>query len=323
VVRHALVQYNQMPMKSAHPNFLPPAGTQIVVRVPITDNGGTVIVPSGAVGVIVKAPVDPTHAYRVRFMDGTEATLKRQDFIIHSHFKNPQQPDDPLAGIDLYERVIYRCVVGSRAYGLDVTGSDTDLRGIYLPPADLHWSLYGVPEQLENPETEECYWEVQKFLILALKANPNILECLYTPLVERATPLAQELLDMREIFLSKLIYQTYNGYVMSQFKKLQKHIQNKGTIKWKHAMHLIRLLLSGITALEQGYVLVDVGEYRTELLAIRSGGVPWEDVNARRLELHKAFDAAFQKTALPDRPDYERANAYLVKARRSAFESNQ
>jgi len=26
---------------------------------------------------------------------------------------------------------------------------------------------------------------------------------------------------MREKFLSRMVYQTYNGYVMSQFKKLQ------------------------------------------------------------------------------------------------------
>jgi serine/threonine protein kinase len=117
--------------------------------------------------------------------------------------------------------VIYRCVVGSRAFGLAGDGSDTDRRGIYLPPADLQWSRYGARELLKNEATQECYWELQKFLILSLKATPNILECLYTPLVETATPIAQELLATREFFLSKLVYQTYNGYVMSQFKKLE------------------------------------------------------------------------------------------------------
>ena len=32
--------------------------------------------------------------------------------------------------IDLNERVIYRCVIGSRAYGLDDERSDTDRRDI-------------------------------------------------------------------------------------------------------------------------------------------------------------------------------------------------
>jgi len=94
-----------------------------------------------------------------------------------------------------------------------------DRRGFYLPPAERHWSLYGVPEQLEDEAAQECYWELRKFLGMALKANPNVLECLYTPLVDLATPLAQELLGMRAIFLSRLIYQTFNGYAMSQFKK--------------------------------------------------------------------------------------------------------
>ena len=58
----------------------------------------------------------------------------------------------------LFDRVIYRCVVGSRAFGLDTEDSDVDRRGIYLPPAELHWSLYGVPEQLEHDGNGECYW---------------------------------------------------------------------------------------------------------------------------------------------------------------------
>ena len=70
-----------------------------------------------------------------------------------------------------------------------------------------------MPEQLENEATQEVYWELQKFLTLALKANPNVLECLYTPLVEHAGAMAQRLLEQRSIFLSKLVYQTYNGYV--------------------------------------------------------------------------------------------------------------
>ena len=157
---------------------------------------------------------------------------------------------------------------------------------------------------------------MQKFLVLALKANPNVLECLYTTLVEHATALAEELRTLRGAFLSKLVYQTYNGYVLSQFKKLAAHLARHGTIKWKHAMHLIRLLLSGITALREGHVPVSVEEHRDRLLAIRDGAMPWSEINAWRLELHRAFDAAYAATKLPDRPDYERANALLLKARR-------
>jgi hypothetical protein len=271
------------------------------------------------VGVVVKAPTDNSHAYRVGLPNGVEVTLRRDEFSIRKHFQKEglQQAESELAELNLYDHVIYRCIVGSRAYGLDDANSDTDRRGIYLPPAQLHWSLYGIPEQLENKDAQECYWELQKFLILALKANPTVLECLYTPLVETATPLAEELLAMRSMFLSQLVYQTYNSYVMSQFKKMEQDIRTKGEVKWKHVMHLIRLLLSGITVLKKGFVPVRVEEHRQQLLAIRRGEVSWEEVNALRLSLHQEFDTAFAATDLPERPDYERANAFLIKARTS------
>ncbi len=302
-----------------NPSFIVPIGTQVVCNVDVKNNAGEVLFAKGVVGIIVRSPVDNTHAYRVRFMDETDLMLPRRDFIPRKQFQNPLESANTVDENDLYQRVIYRCITGSRAYGLDNDQSDTDLRGIYLPPADLHWSLYGVPEQLENDERQECYWELQKFILLALKANPNILECLYTPLVDYQTPLAAELVALREIFLSKMIYQTYNGYVMSQFKRLEHHLQNHGTIKWKHAMHLIRLLLSGIIALHEGYIPVRVEAHRDQLLAIRHGQLPWAEVNAWRIQLHKDFDAAFEVTKLPDRPDYERANTFLVYARRSAL----
>ncbi|MEN6520500.1 MAG: nucleotidyltransferase domain-containing protein [Armatimonadota bacterium] len=298
---------------------LVPTGTEIVTRVVTNDH------PSGSVGVITASPADNTHSYQIRLVDGAEVSLRREEFAILKHFQRHgiDEPGAVLAEYDLYDGVIYRCVVGSRAYGLGGDESDTDRRGIYLPPADLHWSLYGVPEQLENKETDEVYWELRKFLILALKANPNILECLYTPIVEMATPLAQELLDMRKVFLSKLVYQTYNGYVISQFKKLEQDLRTRGEIRWKHAMHLIRLLLSGITALRKCYVPVSVEEYRDQLLAIRRGDVPWEEIDAWRLDLHKQFDEIYEETSLPDRPDYARANAFLIKARKMRAMENR
>lgn len=306
------------------PNLILPVGTQVVTRVEVKVSAHEPVRPCGAVGLIVKAPIDPSHAYRVRFPDGVEASLRREELSIRKQFQ--QEAVQPISRLredfPFYDYVIYRCVVGSRAFGLSNAQSDTDLRGIYLPPASLHWSLYGVPEQLENKENQECYWEIQKFLILALKANPNILECLYTPLVETATPLAEELLFMRHIFLSQLVYQTYNGYVMSQFKKLEQDLRTKGVIKPKHAMHLVRLLLSGITILKEGCVPVRVEEHREKLLAIRNGEMPWQEINAWRLSLHRAFDAAFSATTLPERPDYEKANAFLLKARRNMLESD-
>jgi predicted nucleotidyltransferase len=302
------------------PGLILPVGTQVVTRHAITGATGEILHPRGSVGVIVDASSDQVQVYQVRFPTGGETLMQRQDFAIRKHLR--QSTLQRLQGIDhsaLFAHVQYRCVVGSRAYGLDDDDSDTDRRGFYVAPPDLQWSLDGAPEQIENQETQETYWELQKFLMMALKANPNVLECLYTPLVEAQSELADELLAMRSIFLSRFVYQTYNGYVLSQFKKLEQDLRTKGAPRWKHAMHLIRLLLSGITVLKEGAVLVRVSDYRDRLLTIKRAEMPWAEVNAWRLSLHHEFDRAFMESKLPDRPDFERADAFLIKARRSVL----
>lgn len=296
--------------------LLVPVGTQIVTSVETKILNAGRFQPRGTVGVIRSLPVDATHSYMVEFPDGSTAALRRTDFSLRKEFQTETAiPTAENHGLEEY--VIYRCVVGSKAFGLDDENSDTDYRGIYLPPADVHWSLYGVPEQLEEKDREECFWELQKFLVLALKANPNILECLHTPLVLYADDVARELLGMRSVFLSKLVYQTYNGYVMSQFKKLEQDLRARGEIKWKHAMHLIRLLLQGVDILRRGDLQVSADEHRAMLLDIKRGAVEWDEVNKWRLSLHEDFAAAFENTSLPERPDYEKANEFLVRARRS------
>lgn len=303
------------------PHLIYSVGSQVVTLMELKDQQGRTQHPRGAVGVVVRSPSDLDHAYRVRFPDGDDATLHRHEITLLAAMKEAEIGDSTGLRVsdDLYQRVILRCVIGSQAYGLACEGSDVDRRGVYLPTADAHWSLHGVPEQIENDPTQEVYWEFQKFLVLALKANPNVLECLYSPIVEQATPLGSELLAMRDAFLSRLVYQTYNGYVLSQFKKMQADLRNQGQVKWKHVMHLIRLLMSGVHVLRHGTVPVRVEEHRELLLAIRRGEVAWDETERLRLSLHKEFEEAATRTALPDLPAYDRANALLIRARRLAI----
>jgi uncharacterized protein len=312
-----------METPNLNPTLILPVGTQVVNAIDFQNKDGEILIPKGSVGIILTAPTDNFHSYRVRFPDGKEANFLRRELSIRKHFQNAgMELNQGLVEYDFTRHVIYRCIVGSRAYGLDHSESDTDVRGIYLPPAEMHWSLYGVPEQLENKDKEECFWELQKFLVLALKANPNVLECLYSPQVEFANPIAEELLSIRNIFLSRLVYQTYNGYVLSQFRKMEQDIRTKGGIKWKHAMHLIRLLISGAKTLSEGFVPIEVGQYREPLLEIRQGLWVWEKVDAWRLELHAKFEAAYAKTILPERPDYEKANQFLIESRRKSIQGS-
>jgi hypothetical protein len=124
--------------------------------------------------------------------------------------------------VRLQDFVIFRYIVGS----------DVDRRGFYLPPAELHWGLAGVPEQLET-DRENCYWEIEKFIRLGLEANPNILDCLYSPLVETCTPFAAQLIEMRHSFPSRQIHRTCNSQALSQFRELEQDLRNERGIRWK------------------------------------------------------------------------------------------
>jgi hypothetical protein len=145
-------------------------GTRIVTRndanriggqaVPAPNSAGALI-PAGAVGVIIDSPTDAQHAYKVRFNDGAEAMLRRNEFSILKEFKNvpgtrssPPGSDSlapiwgegqsegasasPHSDFDFWQPfIIYRCVVGSQAFGLSGDDSDVDLGNCEIRTANV------------------------------------------------------------------------------------------------------------------------------------------------------------------------------------------
>jgi len=61
---------------------------------------------------------------------------------------------------------------------------------------------------------------------------------------------------------------------------------------------------------------VRVEAHRERLLAVKRGEMAWPEVDAWRKELHRDFERALAETRLPERPNYEKANEFLIKARR-------
>jgi hypothetical protein len=143
-----------------------------------------------------------------------------------------------------------------------------------------------------------------------------VLECLWSPLVEHADGYGEELLTLRGAFLSRRAYGTFLRYAESQFRKLRGDLRNRGEPRWKHVMHLLRLMISGRHLLVTGEPLVDVGPYRGRLLAVRGGELPWEEILAWRASLTADLDAALAGSALPAEPDRARVEEFLVSVRR-------
>jgi uncharacterized protein len=222
-----------------------------------------------------------------------------------------------LTGVELVEqRTVYAAVVGSRAYGLESTDSDVDVRGVYQAPTSAFWSLTKPPMHVDGPAPEHFSWELERCCELALKANPTLLEVLHSPQVLTCTPIGQELLELRPAFLSRLAHSTYAGYVHSQNRKLRADVRRDGVPRWKRVMHLLRLLLAADGLLRTGRLQLDVGPHRERLLEVRRGEVAWEDVERWQLQLLSDVDEALRRSPLPEAPDVATVDAWLVSARR-------
>lgn len=216
------------------------------------------------------------------------------------------------------DNTVYRCVVGSRAYGLDREGSDFDRRGVYLTPTPLFWGFDKPPAHVDGPSVpgaELFSWELERFCSLALAANPTVLECLWSPLPDIVTPVGERLLELRPAFLSRKVADTYGLYAKAQLHKLTNRRARTGEVHWKQAMHMLRLLRAGAHALETGSVLVDVSDDRERLLAVRDGEIGWEEFSAWSDELRARSERALAGTSLPPEPDRERVEEFLIAAR--------
>jgi predicted nucleotidyltransferase len=214
------------------------------------------------------------------------------------------------------DHTVLSVVVGSRAYGLATEASDVDRRGVFVAPTPLFWGFGKPPTHVDGPDAERFSWELERFLGLALEANPTVLECLWSPLVEQVTEQGEELLALRGAFLSRHAHRTFLRYAESQFRKLTGDLRTRAEPRWKHVMHLLRLLISGRHLLEHGEPLVDVADHRERLLAVRRGEVPWERIDTWRASLTREMDTALTGSVLPDEPDRARVEEYLVSVRR-------
>ncbi|MEU7900330.1 nucleotidyltransferase domain-containing protein [Nonomuraea sp. NPDC049152] len=208
--------------------------------------------------------------------------------------------------------LILSVIVGSRAYGLDTPASDTDRRGVFVAPTEAFWRLDRPPTHRDGPLPEQFSWEVERFCVLALEANPTVLETLWSPLAEVVTPAGRRLLDLRGAFVSQRAHQTFARYADAQFRRL-----DPAAPKWKQAMHMIRLLLSGIHLVEHGEPLVEVGAYRERLLEVRQGRVSWEELRRWRASLMAAFERALPRSVLPAAPDRAAVEEFLIEMRRA------
>lgn len=227
-------------------------------------------------------------------------------------------------------RAIYVVRTGSHAYGTSTPASDQDTRGVCIPPAEY---ILGLKEweQHEYADQDTTIYGLHKFVRLALNCNPNIIELLYVREQEilHITESGRRLCDAASLFLTRRAFKTFGRYAVAQLQamhrgKTARHGSHVGLVEThgydtKNAMHLIRLLRTGITLLRTGHVEVYRPD-REELLSIRNGAWSLERVEQEAAQLEQALQEAYDQSPLPDEPDFDAANRLVMELTARALE---
>src|ERR1051325_4456920 len=64
--------------------------------------------------------------------------------------------------------IVLECITGSKAYGLDLPGSDIDLKGVFVLPEKDYYGLNYIA-QISNEKNDEMFYELKRFVELLLK----------------------------------------------------------------------------------------------------------------------------------------------------------
>lgn len=240
------------------------------------------------------------------------------------------------------ERLIYYVISGSRAYGTNVPGSDTDYRGICIPPEEV---LLGLTQwdqkkpkvdgkgRILPDEKDEIIVSLKKFITLALTCNPNVIDFLYAPddCVLHVNPLGRGLLHIRDEFLSKRAFLTYGRMALEELKRMKKYDPNGDPdgkrfkiieqygYDTKQAMVGIRSLRMGKEILTKGMVIVRRSDAQ-ELIDIRNGKYTENQIVDMATALNEELKAARDLSTLPEEPNYQKIEKWLIDTHMKALD---
>lgn len=242
---------------------------------------------------------------------------------------------------------ILRVEVGSTLHGTGIPGQeDRDEMGICIPPPEYviglrqfdHYTYRTAGEGNRSgpDDLDLTIYSLRKYTTLAQQGNPSLLLTLFVPRskIIMDTKQGRELMQNAHLFHSRRAAARYLGYMQSQQNGLtgerktgvpkRPELVEQFGFDTKYAMHAIRLGFQGIEFLETGRITLPMeGESGDICRNIRHGRVPLPDVLELAHELEAKLKILQDDRNIPEEPNYEAINEFLIEAHISFWDSKK
>lgn len=232
---------------------------------------------------------------------------------------------------DFEDDIIFETLVGSHIYGTNTTLSDTDYRGVVIPPRYVREGMlqnfeqkdgWAEPQYKTFPKErveDRVVYALKKFMKLCMEANPAIIELLFVPerfwvrpkrLYFQVDPWTM-ILENRESFLSKKAKYTFTGYAHSQLSRIKRHrVWLLDPPKVEPTREGYGLPPNPLLSSEQYSAMLTISAYVL--------GAEWQEEARREKAYHEArmywnMYADWKKTRNPKRAELEAKYGYDTK----------
>lgn len=240
-------------------------------------------------------------------------------------------------------RVILKGYCGSTIHGTSVLGTDDqDIMGICIEPREFVIGLRlfethvwrTQPEGMKSGpgDVDLTIHSLRKYARLAAHGNPTIITTLFLPdeFVLHRDWLGSRLMQQRNILLSRRAGAAFLGYMTAQRERLEgirggrhgwrQELVDRYGFDTKYAGHLVRLGYQGLEFMRTGVITLPLPvSGRERVIAIRTGLVSQVEVLEEAAELESNLRAAISTSPLPEEPQRDEIDRFLVEAYEEAW----
>lgn len=210
---------------------------------------------------------------------------------------------------------ILRGLVGSTAYGTNLESQDRDEMGVFIEPPEYiiglssmeHYISRDQPDGVRSQpgDLDLTLYSLRKYVRLAARGNPTVVELLWLPKYEHETLWGNQLRNMRQEFISKESGERFLGYLISQKKRLTGELARNVSrpelvaahgYDTKFAAHALRLGYEGCELLRHSRLSMPMQPMeRNILLFIRQGKIKFDEALSLIEEIEKELTMLVEK----------------------------